>query len=144
MTQRLALVGFGEAGSTFAKAGGWTGANVWDVAEDRRALAIQSGFGSASDAANALGDADCILSLVSADQAVRAARECAPLMKPGAIWCDMNSIAPQTKKEAARAITDAGAHYVDVAILAPVNPAKLAVPLLIAGDKATEAHTILV
>jgi 3-hydroxyisobutyrate dehydrogenase-like beta-hydroxyacid dehydrogenase len=50
----------------------------------------------------------------------------------------MNSVAPSTKQAAAAAIEAAGAIYVDVAILAPVDPARLAVPLLLSG-KGVEA-----
>jgi 3-hydroxyisobutyrate dehydrogenase-like beta-hydroxyacid dehydrogenase len=77
-----------------------------------------------------------VLSLVTADQALPAARDYAPLLAPGTIWCDMNSVAPATKRQAAQAI---GAGYVDVAVLAPVNPAQMAVPLLLSGALAEQA-----
>ena len=136
----LALIGFGEAGSTFACAGQWAG-NVrgWDVLPDRRSLMAECGVAPAISAADALGQADMALSLVTADAALPVAREYAASLPQGAIWCDMNSIAPQTKQEAAKAIEAAGGRYVDVAILAPVNPARLAVPLLLAGAAAEEA-----
>ena len=41
------------------------------------------------------------------------------------------------------AITAAGGHYIDVAVLAPVEPSRLAVPLLISGDAADEALAML-
>ncbi|OYW88395.1 MAG: hypothetical protein B7Z20_02620 [Sphingobium sp. 32-64-5] len=55
----------------------------------------------------------------------------------------MNSVAPQTKQAAATAIEAAGAHYVDVAVMAPVDPARLAVPLLLAGARSAGAMTLL-
>lgn len=137
---QTALIGFGEAGSTFACAVDWAGAaRGWDVLAERRALMPGCGVEVAGDAAAALSGATQVLSLVTADSALPAARDYAPLLAPNAIWCDMNSIAPQTKQEAARLIEAAGARYVDVAILAPVNPARLAVPLLLAGAAAEEA-----
>lgn len=55
----------------------------------------------------------------------------------------MNSVAPDTKRAAARAIEEAGGRYVDVAVLAPVEPARLAVPLLLSGKDAEEARAKL-
>ena len=55
----------------------------------------------------------------------------------------MNSVAPETKRAAARAVEAAGARYVDVAVLAPVSPARMAVPLLLAGDAAGDAEAAL-
>lgn len=144
MDQTLALIGFGEAGSTFAAAAGWEGqAAAWDLAAPRRAAAVTDGLRPAASAAEALSAAPLVLSLVTADQALPAARECAPLLAPGALWCDMNSVAPGTKRAAAAAIEAAGGRYVDVAVLAPVNPARLAVPLLVAGPAADAAAAAL-
>jgi 3-hydroxyisobutyrate dehydrogenase-like beta-hydroxyacid dehydrogenase len=55
----------------------------------------------------------------------------------------MNSVAPDTKREAAAAIEAAGGRYVDVAVMAPVRPAALAVPLLISGPHALAAQPLL-
>ena len=144
MAQTLALIGFGEAGSTFAAAGGWgQRAGVWDVLPARRAAAEALGLRVGGSAGEALAGAPLVLSLVTADRALDAARDCAPLLAPGALWCDMNSVAPGTKRAAAEAIAAAGGRYVDVAVLAPVHPARLGVPLLLAGAAAEEAETLL-
>jgi len=84
-----------------------------------------------------------VLCLVTADQALAAARSYAPMLAPGAIWCDMNSVAPETKLAAAGIIMAAGGLYADVAVLAPVNPARLNVPLLLAGEVAARAGALL-
>ncbi|OYZ29435.1 MAG: 6-phosphogluconate dehydrogenase, partial [Novosphingobium sp. 16-62-11] len=91
----------------------------------------------------ALSDADLVFSLVTADSALPAAQDFAALLKPGAIWCDMNSVAPDTKRAAAKAIEAEGGRYVDVAVLAPVNPARMNVPLLISGAHGSEAEALL-
>ena len=77
-----------------------------------------------------------ILSLVTADQARAAAEETARSIAPGALFCDLNSVAPETKRHAAHAIKQAGARYVDVAVMAPVHPLGRKVPLLVAGPHA--------
>lgn len=144
MDFKLALIGCGEAGSTFAGAAEWGGsARSWDILAERRASMAATGVIAAEDAAEALAGADLVLSLVTADAALAAAREYAPLLKPGAVWCDMNSVAPATKMSAAQAVEAAGGCYVDGAVLAPVHPARLAVPLLLAGQAAAEAEAML-
>lgn len=144
MDAPLALIGFGEAGSAFASAGGWgEGAVAWDTLALRREAAVAAGLRPAISAGEALAGARLVLSLVTADQAVAAARAYAPLLLPGAIWCDMNSVSPETKRAAAEAVEAGGGHYLDVAVLAPVNPAQLAVPLLLAGPEARMGEELL-
>lgn len=84
-----------------------------------------------------------VLSLVTADQALAAARNAAGFIDAGTIFLDMNSVAPQTKRAAAEVIEQAGGRYVDVAIMSPVNPARMAVPLLLAGLHAEDAASKL-
>lgn len=144
MESTIALIGFGEAGSTFAKAAGWESACLaYDVNPARRTVMEEAGVVACATAEDALSDADIVLSLVTADSALPAAQDYAALLKPGAIWCDMNSVAPDTKRTAARAIEAAGGRYVDVAVLAPVHPARMNVPLLISGDHAAQAEALL-
>jgi 3-hydroxyisobutyrate dehydrogenase-like beta-hydroxyacid dehydrogenase len=142
MTFTHALIGFGEAGSTFADAARWgAAARGYDVRPVN--------FGDVAKCesnAEAVSGAPAILSLVTADQALAAARETAESIARDALYFDMNSVAPDTKRAAAAVIDASGARYVDVAVMAPVNPARLAVPLLASGPYAeagAEALTAL-
>lgn len=140
MAGQHTIIGFGEAASTFAAAGGWVSpACAFDVDRARMAAIASAGLDAAPAAQSAVAGRSLILSLVTADQALAAAEALAPHLAPGALWCDMNSVAPETKRAAARIVEAAGARYVDVAILAPVDPAALAVPLLLSGPAAHEA-----
>ena len=140
---RVALIGFGEAGESFARAPGWRGeTRAWDLLPERREAMAACGVETGEDAATALADRAFLLSLVTADAALAAAREYAPLLPEGALWCDMNSVAPETKRAAAAAIEAAGGRYVDVAVMAPVDKG-LAVPLLLAGPHALAAQPLL-
>ena len=151
MEQKVGLIGFGEAGSTFAIAGRWgKRAHVFDSktgdGPDREAMleAYRAAHVlGASSLDDALSDVDLVLSLVTADQALAVAEAAVRCMAPGALYCDMNSVAPQTKQAAAQAIEAAGGHYVDVAVMAPVDPARLSVPLLLSGERAEEAQARL-
>jgi 3-hydroxyisobutyrate dehydrogenase-like beta-hydroxyacid dehydrogenase len=144
MTCSVALIGFGEAASSFARAGHWAAsARAYDIDPRRAADMACVGLCAAPTAEAALAGAPLVLSLVTADQAYAAARDYAALLRPGALWCDMNSVAPPTKRAAAEAIAAVGGRYVDVAVLAPVDPAGLAVPLLLAGEAAPAAEIAL-
>ncbi|MCW1403009.1 DUF1932 domain-containing protein [Novosphingobium sp. MW5] len=144
MSNKLALIGFGEAGSTFARLAKWgLAACGWDIEPTRRPAMRDAGLAGSADAAETLAQASLVLSLVTADQALRAATDYAPLLCAGAIWCDMNSVAPDTKRAAAQAVEAGGGRYVDVAVLAPVDPAGLAVPLLVSGPAAALAEAAL-
>lgn len=138
----VAFIGFGEAGRALAV----PGATVYDrkiSAAATRADILDAcavaGVRAAEDAAGALAEADLVLSLVTADQAVAAAQACATVVRPGALWLDMNSVSPATKRAAAAEIERGGARYVDVAVMAPVLPDRHAVPLLASGPHAAEA-----
>jgi len=151
MEQEVGLIGFGEAGSTFAMAGAWGArAHVFDRktgnGPDRDAMLASYKAAHVAGARfldDALSGVDLILSLVTADQALAAAEAAAQCLAAGSLYCDMNSVAPQTKQQAAQLIEAAGGHYVDVAVMAPVNPARLSVPLLLSGEKAQDAQVLL-
>jgi 3-hydroxyisobutyrate dehydrogenase-like beta-hydroxyacid dehydrogenase len=115
------LIGFGEAGQAFAVNGGWRAFDI--VPEKSRSPSL----------AEALTGAQNILSLVTADQALIAAQHVSKSIEAGAFFFDMNSVAPGTKHKAAEVIEASGGRYVDVAIMSPVHPARLAVPLLVSG-----------
>ena len=144
MQQTLALIGFGEAAAAFALAGQWgAGARAFDINPARTAAMRHCGVAPSDAPAACLAGAPLVLSLVTADQALAAALSCAPSLAAGAIWCDMNSVSPDTKRAAAKAIAAAGGCYVDAAVLAPVPQAGMGVPLLLAGEAAARAEGML-
>lgn len=144
MQSDIVLIGFGEAGSTFAEAGEWRErACAFDIDPTRGDAMTRLGVTQNATLAEALSGARLVLSLVTADQAPGVAQAAAGLLPQSALFCDMNSVAPQTKQAAAEAIEAAGGHYVDVAVMAPVDPARLNVPLLLSGAQAQAAEAAL-
>jgi 3-hydroxyisobutyrate dehydrogenase-like beta-hydroxyacid dehydrogenase len=151
MTHILTLFGYGEAGRTFARAAGWEAqAQVFDAktnAKQTRDAVLADydtdGVSGAENPADALNRSLIILSLVTADQALAVAQNAAQHILPNALYFDMNSVAPDTKRAAAKLIDAAGGRYVDVAVMAPVQPARLAVPLLLSGPYADEGAAAL-
>ena len=93
MEQEVGLIGFGEAGSTFALAGGWAAAaHVYDVKTDALATRdtmlatyLEAGVLPARFMEDALDGVGLILSLVTADQALAVAEAAAALIAPGAL-----------------------------------------------------------
>lgn len=151
MAHRIALIGFGEAAQAFAAAAGWAdGAAAFDikteVAETRAAKLAEyarhgvTGYGSA-DAA--LAETPAALSLVTADAALAAAQDYARHLPADALWFDMNSVSPETKRMAETAVTAAGGRYVDVAVMAPVHPKRTSAPLLLSGPHAEAGAAVL-
>lgn len=143
----VTIIGFGEAGRCFALAGGWAArAAVYDrligTADMDRALA-DSAVTRCTSLDRAVAGAQLLLSLVTADQALEVARAVAGTISTPLLFCDMNSVAPVTKRAAAEAIEAAGAHYIDVAVMAPVADRALAVPLLLSGARAHTARLAL-
>jgi len=149
----IAFIGFGEAAGAFLK--GWRGgpfpalaAAAYDIKTDDLALAEAKwadyaradvkGCASAGEAL-AGADADAVFSLVTADQALIAAGNAAPHLKPGALYFDGNSCAPGTKRRAAEAVHAHGGRYVDMAIMAPVYPKMQKTPVLLSGPHAEAA-----
>ena len=147
MDAAFAFIGFGEAGAAFA---GGAPARGYDrktddaaTSEAKRADFARAGVTACASAAAALEGIPAVLSLVTADQALIAAETAVPLLARGALWFDMNSVAPDTKRAAAAGIEAAGGRYVDVAIMSPALPARLAVPLLLSGPHAAEGAAFL-
>lgn len=127
----MALIGYGEAGRAFDAAGAWL---AFDIMPSRSKVATL---------AQALQGANTVISLVTADQALETAHSVASTLAAGALFFDMNSVAPQTKRAAARSIEAVGGRYVDVAVMSPVNPGRLATPLLVCGPHADAAAAAL-
>jgi 3-hydroxyisobutyrate dehydrogenase-like beta-hydroxyacid dehydrogenase len=148
-SSNLILLGFGEAGQAFAE--GMTAPfgsfdrKIDDVATRESKLADFHRAGATVywDGASAAAAGNLILSLVTADQALAVARSASRHIRSGALFFDMNSVAPETKRAAAEVIEAAGGRYVDVAVMAPVHPKKRAVPLLVSGPHAEAAMAVL-
>ncbi len=146
-SQRIALIGFGEVGQTFAK-GMLANEGVVVAAHDilagtprgalmaERARALGVTLHAKGD--EAVRGADVIISAVTASEAEPVARAARAWLQPGQVFLDVNSAAPTTKRAAATHVEAAGAHYVEGAVMAPVLKPGLAVPILAGGPVAAE------
>jgi 3-hydroxyisobutyrate dehydrogenase-like beta-hydroxyacid dehydrogenase len=141
--QDVVFIGFGEAGQAFAK--GLQPASLrlgaydlkLDSPEGRDACrAKMAALDVTPGSLATLGQSQAVICLVTADQAVVAARAAAPFLAPGALWFDGNSCSPGTKGQAAAVIAAAGGRYVDLALMAPVHPRLHRTPMLVSGPDA--------
>ena len=98
---------------------------------------------SAGSLADALRGAKLVISAVTATCAADVARDAAALMTTGQIFFDINSVSPGVKRANALLVEAAGAHYIDAAVMAPVPPQRLAVPMLLGGSRAAELSPAL-
>lgn len=151
----IAFVGFGEAAAAFVQ--GWGhdrpyALHAYDLKMSSGDAATREAklhdcrrwqVDAMPDLATALDGAGAVFSLVTADQALVAARQVARCIAPGALYLDCNSCSPGTKRLAAEVVEAAGGLYVDVAVMAPVHPALHHVPLLTAGRHAALAKAFL-
>ncbi|MEC5406124.1 NAD(P)-binding domain-containing protein [Paraburkholderia sp. MPAMCS5] len=138
----IAIIGFGEVGPVFAHALADAGhtVSIFDIklhdAATRAAIverAEQSGARVADDLASALRDAQLVFSAVTASQAEAVASAAAAHLKSGQVFVDLNSVSPAVKQRNSVAIQQNGADYVEAAVMAPVPPQGIRVPMLLGG-----------
>jgi len=145
MTEKIAFIGFGEAGQTIVRGLLAAGAPIraYDILFDDPAdagrlkeAAGSLGVAAARDHEDAVRDADIVFLAVTASSSLQAALSCLPGLKKGQLFLDINSVSPRRKIETAARVAPTGAAYVDVAVMAPVAPYEHKVPCLIGGPGA--------
>ena len=83
-----------------------------------------------------------VISAVTAASSLEAARSVAPHLSGNPYYLDINSVSPGRKQETANVLADK-ARYVDVAVIAPINPQRHRTPLLISGPHAEAISPLL-
>jgi len=150
-TPRISFIGFGEAGQAIASGlrdAGIERIAAWDIlfpeaAGDRlRAAGDKIGVRTASSAADAVRETDMVISAVTAASSFEAARSVAPHLSGNPYYLDINSVSPGRKQDTAKLLAER-ARYVDVAVIAPIHPARHRTPLLISGAHAEEVTPLL-
>ncbi|MGC2517768.1 MAG: DUF1932 domain-containing protein [Burkholderiales bacterium] len=148
MAERIAFIGFGEAGQTISsglRAEGAADIRAYDILFDDpanagrlKASAEALGVAAAASHVDAVRDADLVFLAVTASSSLDAAQSCIAGLKKGQLFLDIDSVSPQRKLETAARVALSGASYVDVAVMAPVAPYRHKVPLLIGGPGARD------
>lgn len=141
---RIGLLGFGEVGGMLGAdlARSDLGLKAYDLrfddpdSEPSRAVAEQLHVTAAATAAELARDCDLVISAVTAAQGLPAAQSVARDLAPGALFLDLNSVSPASKRQVAEVVESAGGRYVEAAVLAPFAPGRLASPILLGGPHA--------
>lgn len=130
----VALLGLGEAGSRLAGDLVTAGADVRGYDPDPSAGA---GLTTRTpDPQAAVAGSDVVLAVNAASVALEVARSALPSLPRGAVYADLNTAAPELKREVARLVAAAGGLFVDVALLGPVPARGLRTPALASGPGA--------
>ncbi|WP_081067409.1 NAD(P)-dependent oxidoreductase [Burkholderia territorii] len=141
----ISFIGFGEAGGLL---GGALAARAVRVTmydrqlDDARSAPAMRGKAArlhveaASSLAAAIRDSRWIVSAVTASSDAEVAAAVAVHIRAGQTFIDINSVSPARKQHGQRLIEAAGGSYVEAAVMAPVPPHGLAVPMLLAGPAA--------
>jgi 3-hydroxyisobutyrate dehydrogenase-like beta-hydroxyacid dehydrogenase len=140
MTTTIAVLGLGEAGGALARDLVAAGAVVRGY--DPAVTATDGVLDTGSEAEAARG-ADLVLSVNSASAAVDALRAGLRGLGESAVWADLNTASPGTKRTLAEIAAGHGAPFADVAIMAPVPGHGLRVPMLATGDAAWRVADVL-
>jgi 3-hydroxyisobutyrate dehydrogenase-like beta-hydroxyacid dehydrogenase len=149
---RLCFIGFGEAGQAIASGlrdSGIETIAAWDIlfpdtdGTGLREAGMKIGARLAASAADAVRGSDIIVSAVTAASSLDAARSVEPHLTGNPYFLDINSVSPGRKRDTER-LLGAKARYVDVAILAPIHPARHQTPLLLAGPHAETVMPLLI
>jgi 3-hydroxyisobutyrate dehydrogenase-like beta-hydroxyacid dehydrogenase len=148
----ISFIGFGEAGQAIAaglqEAGVVGQMTAWDILFPRRegeklvqaAAAIDVRL--AGSAADAVREADLVIAAVTAASSVEAAKSVKSHLASEPFFLDINSVSPGRKQETAKLLGDT-ARFVDVAVLAPIYPARHQTPMLLAGPHAETVAPML-
>jgi 3-hydroxyisobutyrate dehydrogenase-like beta-hydroxyacid dehydrogenase len=150
--RKIAMVGFGEAGSILGADLAATGRQVvtYDILLDapasRAALlekASRAGVTTADSIGAAVENADLVISAVTASSSAAVAQSASKALAAGQIFLDINSCSPATKHSNSETVQSSGADYVEAAVMAPVPPQRLKVPMLLGGKRAAEVAPAL-
>ncbi len=126
---QVAVLGLGEAGGRIASDLVAAGCEVRGFDPACR----PDGIANAGSAQSAVAGADVVLSVNAAAVALGLAREVAGALNAGTLYADLNTAAPELKRELAEMVP---VPFVDVALVGVVPTTGLATPALASGNGA--------
>lgn len=125
---KLAVLGLGEAGSLIARGLMDQGVDVvgFDPAKPKYPPVPLM-----ESAEAAVAEADVVFSINSSNASIRLAQQVAPHLKPGALYCDLNTGTPSLKVKLSSLLPEGS--FVDIAVMKPVPGSAEKVPMGISG-----------
>ncbi len=150
--KRVALIGFGEAGSILGADLAAAGCEVatydilFDNPQTRAALcakAERARVRAADTFSDAVSSVDLVISAVTASSSGDVAALGGKNLRAGQVFLDINSVSPAKKQSSSRLVAASGADYVESAVMAPVPPQRIKVPMLLGGARAADVAPAL-
>jgi 3-hydroxyisobutyrate dehydrogenase-like beta-hydroxyacid dehydrogenase len=153
---KIAFIGLGEVGCALAEdlsATAEHNLSAWDTAfgladsvasrnvRSLNAAAPRVRIGA--DGADAVSEAELVISAVTAANAFAVAQELAAPLRAGAWLVDLNSASPGQKQRAAAAVHAGAGRYVEAAVMSPIHPKRSAAPILLGGPHARAVEPLL-
>lgn len=142
----FAFIGFGELGSSLAEGLGRSRVHLVRTYTRERsaptaAAALESRLRRTAahrcpSLETAVSGATAVLSVVPAGESRAVAERCAPLLDRGAYYVDLTASAVAEKQAGAALVAQAGALYVDAAVLGTVATSGFQVPIVASGPGA--------
>lgn len=131
---RVAVLGLGEAGGRLASDLAAAGVEVqgYDPDSQREVASISR----ASDPLSAVAGCDAVLSVNAAKVALEVAEAVLSAMRGEMLYADLNTAAPEVKRELAGLLAATDARFADVALLGPIPQRGLRAPVLASGGGA--------
>src|SRR5712671_4951491 len=139
--REIALIGFGEFGGIFATdlAASGIRVSVFDIllnsGPSRAAMlakAKDANVRACDGLEEAIRGAELVISAVTCSAAAEVARNSVQFLASGGqIYLDINSVSPETKREIAQILEASKAIFIEAAVMAPVSPQRLKVPMLL-------------
>jgi 3-hydroxyisobutyrate dehydrogenase-like beta-hydroxyacid dehydrogenase len=143
--REISLIGFGEFGGIFGSDFAASGirVSVFDIlfnsGQSRAAMLAKAKDGNVracESLEEAIRSADLVISAVTCSAAAEVARNSVQYLGSGQIYLDINSVSPETKREIAQILGTSKAIFIEGAVMAPVSPQRLKVPMLLGGAAA--------
>lgn len=135
---RVAVLGTGTMGAAMARVllDARFRVTVWNRTPERMKPLVDAGARAASDPADAVRDADVVLTMLfDSDAVVAVAREFLPAMRQGAVWMQSSTIGPDGMSAVEAAASAHRVAVVDAPVLGTKDPAEHgALTALASGD----------
>jgi len=148
--KKIALIGFGEVGQCFAEdllKNDLRHITAWDLlfydsqsAPSKAAKKLN--ITMAESAEHAVMHADIIISAVTAEQTLNAARACLMGLQGQQYFLDINSASPNEKTGVAELLNAKGCKYIEASIMSPIATKRLLSPILLGGPYAAEFASV--
>jgi len=140
----VGLLGFGEVGQALSDDLHRAGIRLraWDIlfpaldSAPSRAVSVRPFVDVVGSASQLAAGCSLVICAVTAAEDETAIASIAAGLPSGCFLMDLNSVAPSTRRRCADITREAGARYVEAAVMSPIHPLGIASPVLLGGSDA--------